>query len=408
MRARHAADREQALLHVVVRDHREVGGLADALGAHRARPGVRLDDLRHVAEELAHLADALRALVERVAPVLLGHDRAGQERRELGAAAVRADGRAAAALRRAERLVQHEHAGVEAELARADLAHHAVEVRVVVEAEAAGGVHRVDPLRDLRVVDAHVVRVADHQRGRPVGDCGPQRLERRVAVLLERQRDDVEPGRRRGRGVARVRLDRRDHLGALRELAARRVVGAGHAGVRVGRVGAAAGLEHELVHARELAQDQVEPVDDLERALQRVRVLVRVQLRRSRAGATSSSPRRGLYFIVQVPKRLTPIIPSVICDEVQVVALHLELGQLGQRRAPSARRMPAGTRPCDVAAARRARAKQDAAAALAAELHHERLVPDGRVVLRAQSSLMRSPPRAPRRGGRCRPACAPR
>ena len=83
------------------------------------RPGIGLHHLRDVAPELADLAGALRAVVvEAVALAVLDHDRPGQERRQLGRAAIGADGRAAAALGRAEGLVQHEHAGVEAELAR--------------------------------------------------------------------------------------------------------------------------------------------------------------------------------------------------------------------------------------------------------------------------------------------------
>ena len=77
--------------------------------------------------------------------------------------------------------------------------------------------------------------------------------------------------------------------------------------------GAAAGLEDELVHAGQLAQDQVEAVHELEHALQRLVVLVGMQLgdlgpRRELVAS------RGLYFIVQVPKRLMPIIPSVSCE----------------------------------------------------------------------------------------------
>ncbi len=48
-----------------------------------------------------------------------------------------------------------------------------------------------------------------------------ERVERRIAVLLERQRHHLESGRRRCGRVARVRLDRRDDLVALAELAAR-------------------------------------------------------------------------------------------------------------------------------------------------------------------------------------------
>ena len=80
------------------------------------------------------------------------------------------------------------------------------------------------------------------------------------------------------------------------------VVGARDHGVGVGGVGAAAGLEDELVHAGQLAQDQVEPVDELEHALQRLVGLGGVQLRdlgprdelRRAAGCTSSCRcRRG-------------------------------------------------------------------------------------------------------------------
>jgi len=48
--------------------------------------------------------------------------------------------------------------------------------------------------------------------------------------------------------------------------------------VRVGRVRATACLEHELVHARELTQDLVESVHDRKHALQRLFVLIGVQL----------------------------------------------------------------------------------------------------------------------------------
>ena len=89
-----------------------------------------------------------------------------------------------------------------------------------------------------------------------------------------------------------------------------RQIGARDARMGVGGIGAAAGLEDELVHARQLAQDQVEVVDDLEHALQRVVGLQRDAPRPARRRAASSET-RGLYFIVQVPKRLMPIMPSV-------------------------------------------------------------------------------------------------
>jgi hypothetical protein len=150
---------------------------------------------------------------------------------------------------------------------RLDLPHDAVEVGVVVEAEPAGVVDDLHPAVDLRVVDPHVVGLLNHERGRPLRDGGLERIQRRVAVLLERQRDDLEAGRGGGGGVARMRLDGRDDLVAPTELTARRVVGARDHRVRVGGVGAAAGLEHELIHPGHSAQEEIQPVDELEHAL---------------------------------------------------------------------------------------------------------------------------------------------
>ena len=382
MRSRDAPDREQAPLHVVVGDHRDVRRLADPVGAHRPRPRVGLHDLRHVAEELAHLAEALGPLLEGVPPVGVRDDRARQERRQLGAAAVRADGRTASALGRPERLVQHEHAGVEPQLPGAHLAHDPVEVGVVVEAEAAGRMDGVDPLDDVGVVDAHVVGVRDHQRRRAVRDRGAQRVERRVAALLERERDDVEPrggGRRR---VARVRLDRRDHLVALLELAPRGVVGARHAGMRVRGVGAAPGLEDELVHARQLAQDQVEAVHDLEHALHGVVVLVRVDLGDLRPRDDLLAEPRVVLHRARA-EQVDAHHPERLLREMQVVALHLELRELGQRRLGAAAhaRGDQALRIADgVAHPCRGLRKHEAAPARTPHLHHERLVPDRGVV----------------------------
>src|SRR5262249_4399173 len=57
VRSGDAAYREQPLLHVVVREYRDVGGARNSFGAHRSTPGVGVDELRDVAPELADLAD---------------------------------------------------------------------------------------------------------------------------------------------------------------------------------------------------------------------------------------------------------------------------------------------------------------------------------------------------------------
>ena len=179
-----------------------------------------------------------------------------------------------------------------------------------------------------------------------------------------------------------MRLDRGHDLVALTELAARGVVGARDHGVRVRGVRAAARLEDERVHARDAAQDQIEPVDELEHALQRLVVLVGVQL-------GDLGPRRELGREPRVvlhrarPEQADAHHPERLLREVQVVAQHLRLGQLGQRRA-DVRRIPSGTSasasPTSARDVGLGLVEDDAAAAGRAHLHHERLVPDGGVV----------------------------
>ncbi len=121
---------------------------------------------------------------------LLDDHRLGHEAGEHGRAAMGADGGAVAALGCAEGLVQHEHAGIEAELGGAELAHEAVEVGMVPGAEAARLVHVPDPVGDLGIVDAHVVRIADHERrigphGAGAEEADPRHAERFPAQMEE-------------------------------------------------------------------------------------------------------------------------------------------------------------------------------------------------------------------------------
>ena len=219
----------------------------------------------------------VQSAMHEIAGMVTAHDqRARQIRRKRFGATVRADRRTAAALGTAEGLVQHEHAGIETQLAGADPAHHAVEIGVVVKTQAARFMHDSNPFLDVRVVDAHVVGIVDHQRSRAIRYHRPQRFDRRITVLLQRQRDELETGCCGGRRIARMGLDGRDDLVARFELSARRVIGARDACMRVGRVRAAGRLEYEAVHAREFAQREIERMDDLKRPLQRVRMLARM------------------------------------------------------------------------------------------------------------------------------------
>jgi hypothetical protein len=143
--------------------------------------------------------------------------------------------------------------------------------------EAARLVHDLDDLVDVRVEEARVLGVRDHQAGRPLGDRGPDRLRLRISLLPRIDRDDLVSGRGRSGAVAGVGEDRRDDLVSL-TLSACSVVGTHHACVRVHPLRAPARLEREATHPRDLAEHPLELVEDLQHSLDGLVVLERMQL----------------------------------------------------------------------------------------------------------------------------------
>ena len=213
MRARETGDRGELLVHVIVGQHRNVGALIDAIGPHRPHPGIGFQHLRNVAPEFADLARAFRAVVIQFETLGgLHHHGCWKEGSELFRYAIGADGRAATALRRAKGFVQHEHAGIEAQFAGADLAHDAVEIRVVIKTQATCLMDDPHPVLDVGIVNPHVVGIVDEQGRRVIRYGGLERLGRGIAVLLQHQRDDLEAGGSGGRRIARVSLDRGNDL----------------------------------------------------------------------------------------------------------------------------------------------------------------------------------------------------
>ena len=90
--------------------------------------------------------------------------------------------RAAAAVRRRERLVDVEVHDVEAGLAGLEPAEDGVEVGAVHVGQGARRVDRVEQLADARLEQAERGRVGDHHRGRPRAERGPERVEVHAAV----------------------------------------------------------------------------------------------------------------------------------------------------------------------------------------------------------------------------------
>ena len=217
-------------------------------------------------------------VVQAVALPVVGDDRARQEALQVlldpdcGAA------KAERAVRRGEGLVQVELAHVEAGVARAHDPQQRIAVGLVVGAEPARLVHDIHELADVGVVLAGVLRIRQHQPGSPLRDCGLERIHLGEAHLARHQRDDLEPRHRRRRRVGRVREGGGDDLVPFAAVAARFMVGADQAGVGVDALRPARRLKGEGIHARDLAHHAVEAVENLQRALQRVRVLQRMHV----------------------------------------------------------------------------------------------------------------------------------
>ena len=144
----------------------------------------------------------------------LRHRVAGQVRREVRLRRDRADARAAAAVRDAERLVQVEVRHVAAEVAEPGEAEQRVEVGAVDVDLAAGVVHGLRDLLDLVLVDAVRRRVRDHQRRDPVGVLGDLRaqvVEVDVAELVARHDHDAHAREHRGAAFVPCALDGMRH-----------------------------------------------------------------------------------------------------------------------------------------------------------------------------------------------------
>ena len=168
----------QAVLQVVGGQHRVVADLAQAGPAVRPDVGVGAHEDAGVADEAAQPPDRARPLagaLEPERPVVLAQDAwRRQVRQQRLPHPDRAGARAAAAVRRRERLVDVEVHDVEAGLARLEPAEDRVEVRAVHVGQRAGRVDRVEQLADPRLEQPERRRVGDHDRRRPRSEGRPE------------------------------------------------------------------------------------------------------------------------------------------------------------------------------------------------------------------------------------------
>ncbi len=178
----------QAMLQVVRREDRVIADLAQP-GA-TVGPDVRVgaDEDAGVADEAAQPSDRGRSLVrplEAERAVVVAQDaRRRQVRDQPLPHPDRTGARAAAAMRRRERLVDVEVHDVEAGLARLEPAEDRVEVGAVHVGQRAGLVDRLEQLADARLEQPERRGVGDHHRGCARPERGPERVEVHAAVRL--------------------------------------------------------------------------------------------------------------------------------------------------------------------------------------------------------------------------------
>ncbi len=154
----------------------------------------------------------------------------------------------------------------------------AVGVGLVVGAKPPRVVDDLHKLLDLGIKDARVFRVGDHQTGGPFRNGRFQRIQVGIAVLVRIQGDDLETGCLGTGSIRRMGEDRSDDLIALTRFPTRLVVGSDDRGVGVDRCRPSSGLQRKPVHPRDLFEDLLEPVHDLQDALNRFLVLQRVNV----------------------------------------------------------------------------------------------------------------------------------
>ena len=277
----------EAVLEIVRREDRVVADLAQARGPVCPDVGVRPHEHARVAHEAAQPTDRGRAAPRsaRGGTSLVGSQdaRLGQVRQEPLPHPDRTRARAAAAVGRAERLVDVEVHDVEAGLAGLEPPQDGVEVGAVHVGQRAGLVHRIEQLPDARLEQAQGRWVRDHDRRGPRAERCPERGDVDPTVRRGRDRDGPEAGHRRGRGIGAVARIRHEDLVAVR-VAAGVVVGADHEDAGQLALGARRRLERHGLHARDLGQRGLEFPEELERALRDLVRAERVERREPRAG----------------------------------------------------------------------------------------------------------------------------
>jgi len=175
-----------------------IGDGAQPFGPVDRDIGERAHQHAEVAPERFDRPDALlwhgQTVQRRLAFVTLihdAHDRPWQERQQFVAHGHRPAARPAAAVRRAEGLVQVVVHHIEAQIARFGDAEHGIHVRAVHIHQAAAAMNDVHDILDMALEHAQRVGHRDHHAGHVLAAHLAQLVEVHIAVVVGRHLDDL-------------------------------------------------------------------------------------------------------------------------------------------------------------------------------------------------------------------------
>ena len=231
---------------------------------------------------------------------------------------------------------------VEAHVAGARDAAHRVEVRAVVVHERACVVEDLRDLFDVLVEEPERRRVREHQRGGVLVDLRAQVVDVDVAARVGLHRRHLVARHRHGRRVRAVRRVGDHDLAPLLRLAAVVEVRAHEHQARELALRAGGRLQRDRVQARHLGEDLLQPPLELERALDAVLVLQRMQAREARQADEPLVDARVVLHRARAERIEAVVDAEVARRELGEVAHELELRHLGSRGG-SARRSSSGT-----------------------------------------------------------------
>ena len=237
---------------------------------------------------------------------------------------------------RGEGLVQVQMHCIEAHVAGPADAHQRVQVGAVVVELGAGRVHQLRHFQNLALEQAERVGVGQHQRCCARSQLALEVADADPAIDAGANFDDLESTESGAGGVGAMGAVRNQHFGAL--FTAALVIGLNHPQGCPLAVGAGSRLQTDPLHAHDRGQPSFQVPHQLQRALDRVFVLIRMQ---------KGEPRkRGSDFVCDrvvlhsaAAERVEVLADRVVQrGEPAVVAHDLRLTQAGQGRGSPAQR----------------------------------------------------------------------